>query len=95
VLRRAPPLSGIFVVQAEGLGRGVASLGRRPTVNPVPVPLLEVHLFDHQDDLYGRRLRVRFLEKLRDEEKYDGLEALKQAIARDARRAREYFANHG
>jgi riboflavin kinase/FMN adenylyltransferase len=95
VLRRAPPLSGIFVVEAEGLGRGVASLGRRPTVNPVPVPLLEVHLFDHQDDLYGRRLRVRFLEKLRDEEKYDGLEALKQAIARDARRAREYFANHG
>jgi riboflavin kinase/FMN adenylyltransferase len=95
VLRRAPPLSGIFVVEAEGLGRGVASLGRRPTVNPVPVPLLEVHLFDHQDDLYGRRLRVRFLEKLRDEEKYDGLEALKQAIARDARQAREYFANHG
>jgi riboflavin kinase/FMN adenylyltransferase len=40
-------------------------------------------------------VRVRFLEKLRDEEKYDGLEALKQAIARDARRAREYFANHG
>jgi riboflavin kinase/FMN adenylyltransferase len=38
---------------------------------------------------------VRFLEKLRDEEKYDGLEALKQAIARDARRAREYFAHHG
>ena len=95
VLRRPPPLSGIFVVEAERYGRGVASVGRRPTVNPVPVPLLEVHLFDHQGELYGRRLRVRFLEKLRDEEKYDGLEALKQAIARDARRAREYFANHG
>jgi riboflavin kinase/FMN adenylyltransferase len=95
VLRRAPPLSGIFVVQAEGLGRGVASVGRRPTVNPLPLPLLEVHLFDHEGDLYGRHLRVRFREKLRDEEKYDGLEALKQAIARDARRAREYFAHHG
>jgi riboflavin kinase/FMN adenylyltransferase len=95
VLRRAPPLSGIFVVAVDGLGRGVASVGRRPTVNPVAVPLLEVHLFDHDADLYGEHLRVRFLEKLRDEEKYDGLEALKQAIARDARRAREYFAHHG
>ena len=95
VLRRAPPVSGIFVVEVEGLGRGVASVGRRPTVNPVPVPLLEVHLFDHEGALYGRHLRVRFREKLRDEERYEGLEALKQAIARDARRAREYFAHHG
>jgi riboflavin kinase/FMN adenylyltransferase len=95
VLRRAPPLSGIFVVDAGRYGRGVASVGRRPTVNPVPVPLLEVHLFDRQDDLYGAHLRVRFLQKLRDEEKYSGLDALKEAIARDARRAREYFAHHG
>jgi riboflavin kinase / FMN adenylyltransferase len=95
VLRRSPPLSGIFVVEAEGFGRGVASVGRRPTINPVPVPLLEVHLFDHDAQLYGRRMRVRFLQKLRDEEKYEGLDALKQAIAQDARRAREYFAHHG
>ena len=95
VLRRAPPLSGIFVVEVEGLGGGVASVGRRPTINPVPVPLLEVHLFDRHADLYGEHLRVRFLEKLREEQKYDGLEALKQAIARDARQAREYFAHHG
>ena len=95
ILRRAPPLSGVFVVEVDGLGRGVASLGRRPTVNPVPVPLLEVHLFDLDRDLYGEHLRVRFREKLRDERKYDGLEALKAAIARDARQAREYFARHG
>jgi riboflavin kinase/FMN adenylyltransferase len=99
VLRRPPPLSGIFVVEVEGLAAGsrsgVASLGRRPTVNPVPVPLLEVHLFDWDGDLYGEHLRVRFLKKLRDEQKYEGLEALKKAIARDARQAREYFANHG
>ena len=95
VLRRAPPLSGIFVVEVAGVGRGVASVGKRPTVNPVPVPLLEVHLFDHDGDLYGQRLRVRFLEKLRDEEKYEGLEALKRAIAHDARQAREYFEHHG
>jgi riboflavin kinase/FMN adenylyltransferase len=95
VLRRPPPVSGIFVVEVEGLGRGVASVGRRPTVNPVALPLLEVHLFDHDGELYGEHLRVRFLEKLRDEEKYDGLEALKQAIARDARQARAYFEHHG
>jgi riboflavin kinase / FMN adenylyltransferase len=94
-LRRPPPLSGIFVVEVDGLGRGVASLGRRPTVNPVPMPLLEVHLFDWEGDLYGAHLRVRFLKKLREEQKYQGLEALKEAIARDARQARDYFANHG
>ena len=95
VLRRAPPISGIFVVEVDKLGRGVASVGRRPTVNPVAVPLLEVHLFDHDSDLYGEHLRVRFLEKLRDEEKYDGLPALQAAIARDARQAKEYFLKHG
>jgi riboflavin kinase / FMN adenylyltransferase len=95
VLRRAPPLAGIFVVEVDRFGRGVASIGRRPTVNPVPVPLLEVHLFDYDADLYGEHLRVRFLKKLRDEQKYDGLPALQAAIARDARQAREFFLNHG
>jgi len=95
VLRRPPPLAGIFVVEVDGLGPGVASIGRRPTVNPVPLPLLEVHLFDWERDLYGEHLRVRFLKKLRDEQKYDGLDALREAIARDARQAREYFVNHG
>ena len=95
VLRRAAPLTGIFVVEVDRFGRGVASLGRRPTVNPVPVPLLEVHLFDHHGDLYGEHLRVHFLKKLRDERKYDGLDALKAAIARDAHEARAYFADHG
>ena len=95
VLRRPPPLAGIFVVEVDGLGPGVASIGRRPTVNPVLLPLLEVHLFDWERDLYGEHLRVRFLKKLRDEQKYDGLDALREAIARDARQAREYLVNHG
>jgi riboflavin kinase / FMN adenylyltransferase len=95
VLRRAPPLAGIFVVEVDKYGHGVASIGRRPTVNPVAIPLLEVHLFDHDSDLYGEHLRVRFLKKLRDEEKYDGLPALQAAIARDARQAREFFLSHG
>jgi len=95
VLRRPPPIAGIFVVEVDGLGRGVASVGRRPTINPVAIPLLEVHLFDRDEDLYGEHLRVRFLKKLRDEEKYDGLPALQAAIARDARQAREFFLRHG
>lgn len=100
VLRRPPPIAGIFVVEVDNYGHGVASVGRRPTVNPVAIPLLEVHLFDHKGDdhdgeLYGEHLRVRFLKKLRDEEKYDGLAALQAAIARDARLAREFFLNHG
>jgi riboflavin kinase / FMN adenylyltransferase len=95
VLRRPPPIAGIFVVEVDRYGRGVASVGRRPTVNPVAIPLLEVHLFDHHGDFYGEHLRVRFLKKLRDEEKYDGLPALQAAIARDARQAKEYFLEHG
>lgn len=95
VLRRAPPLSGIYVVEVEGYGPGVASVGRRPTVNPVAVPLLEVHLLERDEPLYGRRLRVAFLKKLRDEAKFDGLAPLREAIAQDARDARRFFANHG
>ena len=94
-LAQRPPLAGIYVVEVDELGRGVASVGRRPTVNPVPTPLLEVHLFDWHGELYGRRLHVRFLRKLRDEAKFDDLAALRSAIAQDAAQAREYFARHG
>ena len=73
----------------------MASVGYRPTVKPVPQPLLEVHLLEGNPLLYGQRLRVRFLRKLRDEAKFNDLDALRQAIAQDAAQAREYFARHG
>ncbi len=100
VLRRRPPLAGIFAVEVEleethAVLRGVASVGRRPTVRENAPPLLEVHLFDWKGDLYGRHLRVKFRHKLRDEAKYDGLEALRAAIARDAGEARDYFRKNG
>ncbi len=100
VLRRRAPLSGVFVVEAEleetqARLRGAASVGRRPTVRDNALPLLEVHLLDFDAPIYGKHLRVTFLEKLRDEEKYDGLDALRAAIARDVIRTREYFRNHG
>jgi riboflavin kinase/FMN adenylyltransferase len=103
-LPHPPALAGIFVVEVLGLPQApgstwpaVASIGVRPTVKENDVPLLEVHLFDFDQDLYGRRLEVRFLHKLRDEEKYPDLETLKNAIARDAADAREFFAakSHG
>jgi riboflavin kinase / FMN adenylyltransferase len=100
VLRRRPPLAGIFAVEAEleetrAVLRGVASVGRRPTVRDNAPPLLEVHLFDWDGGLYGRHLRVKFLHKLRDEEKYAGLDELRIAIARDVEQARDYFRKHG
>ncbi|RUL79835.1 bifunctional riboflavin kinase/FAD synthetase [Dyella choica] len=91
---RVTPLHGIFAVRV-GLGEGecswpgVASLGTRPTVNEVAEPLLEVHLFDFEGDLYGKRMAVQFVAKLRDEMKFDGLDALKEQMRHDARSARE------
>ncbi len=100
VLRRRPPLAGIYAVEAEleetrAVTRGVASVGRRPTVRENAPPLLEVHLFDWSGELYGRHLRVKFLRKLRDEEKYDGLDALRSAIGQDVAQAKDYFRKHG
>jgi len=94
-LRQRPALSGIFAVRVLGLGpqarAGVASLGVRPTVKQDAKPLLEVFLFDFDETIYGRRVTVEFLHKLRDEEKYDNVDALTRQIRADVARAREYF----
>ena len=73
---------------ASGPWPGVASLGTRPTVGGVEA-LLEVHLFDFDGDLYGRPLEVEFVAKLRDEEKFDALDAMIEQMHRDAAQARE------
>ena len=90
--KRTSPIGGIFAVRVHGVGAasmpGVASLGVRPTVNGGGEPLLEAHLFDFDGDLYGRRIDVEFVAKLRDEEKFDGLDALVRQIDRDASQAR-------
>src|SRR5450759_985271 len=93
-----PPLSGIFVVQvhAEGLGvlQGVASLGVRPTVKDDANPVFEVHLFEFEQQIYGKHLRVEFLQKLRDEEKYPDVETLTRHIALDVEHAKKWFEQH-
>ena len=96
-----PAAMGIFVVRVHGLGEealdGVASLGQRPTVDDSGRVLLEVHCFDWPAQLgseggYGRLVRVELMKKLRDEARYDSLQALAAAIARDAADARAFFA---
>lgn len=102
IAHKRPALSGIFVVQVHGLSErplpAVASLGVRPTVEDNGRVLLEVHLFDYAAQCYGKLIRVEFLEKLHEEEKYDDLVTLTRAIDADARAARDYFerrANKG
>jgi riboflavin kinase/FMN adenylyltransferase len=90
-----PPLTGIFAVEVSGAAdtplRGVASLGVRPTVKQQGQPVLEVYLLDFSGDLYGRHVRVDFLHKFRDEEKFADLATLTRQIANDVAHAREYF----
>jgi riboflavin kinase/FMN adenylyltransferase len=92
--RKVIPLRGIFAVEVFGLDReplfGVANLGTRPTVGGMRT-LLEVHLFDFDEQIYGRRINVVFRHKLRDERRFDSFDELKQQIARDVVSAREYF----
>ena len=95
---RSPPLMGIYTVSVDGLADrpwpGVASVGVRPTINDAGRPTLEVHLFDWTADCYDAHLRVNFLAKQRDEERYPTLDALTTQIARDAELARAYFVQN-
>jgi riboflavin kinase/FMN adenylyltransferase len=90
-----PPLSGIFAARVHGIGTSsrpaVASLGVRPTITSSGRAVLEVHLFDFSADLYGAHVRVEFLHKIRDEEKYSDLDALKAQIARDCEVAKTFL----
>ncbi|HUZ75498.1 MAG TPA: bifunctional riboflavin kinase/FAD synthetase [Stellaceae bacterium] len=92
------PASGVYAVRVgieDGAGTrwydGAANLGWRPTVGGQDLRL-EAHLFDFADDLYGRRLRVAFIEHLRPERRFAGLDALKAQIAEDCARARDVLA---
>ena len=89
--RRRSPLAGIFAVRVHGIDAAplpaVASLGRRPTVGGGE-ELLEVHVFDFSGDLYGRRIEVEFVAKLREEAHFEGIESLVRQMHQDAQQAR-------
>lgn len=88
-------LEGIYVVQVKrqsgALIQGVASLGFRPTIEGLGF-CVEVHLFDFNEMIYGERLQVFFLQKLRNEEKFDSIEALIDQIHKDIAQAKQCFA---
>ena len=89
--RRLSPLHGVFAVRVGGLGPGrrpgVASIGTRPTVGGAK-PLLEVHVFDVDADIYGAVLEVDFVARLRDEVKFPDLQSLREQMHCDALDAR-------
>ena len=97
VRRKRLPLSGVFAVTVSGVEArplpGAANIGVRPTVGAGLKPVLEVHLLDFDRDIYGLHADVNFMHKLRDEAKFDSLDALKAQIARDVADVRTYFAN--
>ena len=90
--RKLSPVQGIFAVRVAGVepGRwldGVASIGTRPTVNGVE-PLLEVHIFDFDRDIYGAHIQVEFIAKLRDEVRFPDIESMRKQMFIDADEAR-------
>lgn len=95
IAHKRPALSGIFVVQVHGLADkplpAVASMGVRPTVEDSGRVLLETYVFDYKTPCYGKVVRVEFLKKLRDEEKFVDLPTLTAAIESDAQQARAFF----
>ena len=97
-LQRMPPVSGIFAVRVHGIARtplpGVASVGVRPTITDSGEPVLEVFIFDFDETIYGRRVVVEFLHKLRDEERLPDLETLARRIRTDVGDARAFFARN-
>jgi len=95
--RQNTPFKGIYVVELFGLPAeplaGVASIGTRPTVGGTRT-LLEVHLLDFDQNIYGKYVHVNFLHKLRDEKRFESLDELKTHIQQDIRDARAFFRNY-
>ncbi len=94
--RYRSPLNGVFAVSVtlpDGrVQQGVANVGVRPTIGDQIRPILEVHLLDFSGNLYGQMITVEFLHKLREEQKFESLEMLRQQILQDVEAARHYFA---
>ena len=89
------PIKGVFSVKIRldmSELKGIANIGIRPTVGGTS-PVLEVNIFDFKKDIYGKRLKVQFVKKIRDEKKFDGLEELKTQIAKDVKTAQEQLLN--
>ena len=88
------PIAGVYIVKVLFEGKefgGIANMGTRPTVDG-QTPVLEVHILEFSQRIYGKKITVEFCKKVRDEKKFDGLEALKEQIFKDISTAKEYFS---
>lgn len=88
------PIAGVYVVRVEAEGKkfgGIANMGVRPTVDGQS-PVLEVHILGFSGNLYGKKINVEFMKKVRDEKKFNGLDELKEQIFKDISTAKEYFS---
>lgn len=96
MLRKNVPISGVFAVTMIGVDgseiKGVANIGIRPTVRGDSKTILEVHLFDFDQQIYGSYVDVRFEQKIRNEICFSSLDELKDQIQKDVAKAKEYFA---
>ena len=75
--------------------RSITNIGVRPTFETQAEPSIESYIFDFDGELYGDVLRVRFLHRIRDEQKFNGIDELKTQIEKDTRQARNYFRHQG
>jgi riboflavin kinase/FMN adenylyltransferase len=71
--------------------KGIANMGVRPTVGGTS-PVLEIHIFDFNEEIYGERIEVEFFKKIRDEQKFDNLDKLKEQINLDIVKTRKFFS---
>lgn len=92
--RQIPPLQGVFIVKVHGLSKmplaGIANCGNRPTIQGLK-NLLEIHIFNFDQNIYGKTIEIEFFKKIREEKKFDNLEALIQQITQDVIIAKNYF----
>ena len=95
--RKVTPIAGIFAVEVFGLRiepvPGAANVGTRPTVGGTRT-LLEVHLLDFNEDIYGEYVQVNFLRKFRDEKRFESIDELRRWIARDVEDVRAFFREY-
>ena len=88
------PIAGVYIVKVDLEGKtygGIANMGVRPTVDG-QTPVLEVHILDFSKSIYGKKINVEFLKKVRDEKKFNGLDELKGQIFKDISTAKQYFS---
>ena len=88
------PIAGVYIVKVFFEGKeygGIANMGTRPTVDG-QTPVLEVHILEFNERIYGKKITVEFCEKVRDEKKFEDLDALKDQIFKDISTAKEYFS---